>query len=52
MTVKRRSAGILLHPTSLPGRYGIRSEIDVCLVAGKAENRGGEPQREIPALLQ
>jgi 4-alpha-glucanotransferase len=23
MTVKRRSAGILLHPTSLPGRYGI-----------------------------
>jgi 4-alpha-glucanotransferase len=23
MTAKRRSAGILLHPTSLPGRYGV-----------------------------
>lgn len=23
MTVKRRSSGVLLHPTSLPGRYGV-----------------------------
>src|SRR5262245_7917655 len=23
MSTKRRSAGVLLHPTSLPGRYGI-----------------------------
>jgi Xaa-Pro dipeptidase len=36
----------------LPNRFGIRSEIDVCLLDGaKIEVRGGEPQRVMPALL-
>jgi Xaa-Pro dipeptidase len=36
----------------LPNRFGVRSEIDVCLLdGGKVEVRGGEPQRAIPALL-
>jgi Xaa-Pro dipeptidase len=36
----------------LPNRFGIRSEIDVCVLdGGKVEVRGGEPQRSVPALL-
>lgn len=35
----------------LAGRFGIRSEIDVCLPGGKAELRGGAGQTAIPALL-
>jgi Xaa-Pro aminopeptidase len=36
----------------LPNRFGIRSEIDVCLLdGGKVEVRGLEPQRAVPALL-
>jgi len=36
----------------LPNRFGIRSEVDVCLLeGGKVEVRGGEPQRAVPALL-
>jgi Xaa-Pro aminopeptidase len=36
----------------LANRFGIRSEVDVCLLeGGKVEVRGGEPQRSIPALL-
>jgi len=36
----------------LANRFGIRSEIDVCLLeGGKVEVRGGEPQRSVPALL-
>jgi len=36
----------------LPNRFGVRSEIDVCLIeGGKIEMRGGEPQQTVPALL-
>ena len=35
----------------LPGRFGIRSEIDVCLPGGKVEVRGGAPQSAVRALL-
>ncbi len=35
----------------LPGRFGIRSEIDVCLPGGKVELRGGPGQPVVPALL-
>ena len=35
----------------LPGRFGVRSEIDVCLPGGKVELRGGAGQPVIPALL-
>jgi Xaa-Pro dipeptidase len=36
----------------LANRFGIRSEIDVCLLeGGKVEVRGGDPQRAVPALL-
>jgi Xaa-Pro dipeptidase len=35
----------------LAGRFGIRSEIDVCLPGGKVELRGGAGQSEVPALL-
>lgn len=35
----------------LAGRFGIRSEIDVCLPGGKVELRGGAGQRSVPALL-
>ncbi len=35
----------------LAGRFGIRSEIDVCLPAGKVELRGGPGQPAVPALL-
>jgi len=36
----------------LPHRFGIRSEVDACILAGgKLDVRGGEPQREVPALL-
>jgi Xaa-Pro aminopeptidase len=36
----------------LPHRFGIRSEVDACILpGGKLEVRGGEPQREVPALL-
>ena len=35
----------------LAGRFGIRSEIDVCLPEGKVEIRGAG-QKEVPALLQ
>ena len=35
----------------LAGRFGIRSEIDVCLPGGKVELRGGAGQASIPALL-
>ena len=35
----------------LPGRFGIRSEVDACILPGwKLEVRGGEPQRTVPAL--
>ena len=36
----------------LANRFGIRTEIDVCLLdGGRVEVRGGEPQRAVPALL-
>ncbi|HYY51340.1 MAG TPA: M24 family metallopeptidase [Myxococcales bacterium] len=35
----------------LAGRFGIRSEIDVCLPQGKVELRGGAGQSAVPALL-
>src|SRR6266852_6066906 len=36
----------------LANRFGIRSEVDVCLLeGGKVEVRGGEPQRSVPARL-
>jgi len=35
----------------LPGRFGIRSEIDVCLPGGKVEVHGGMGQTAVPALL-
>jgi Xaa-Pro dipeptidase len=36
----------------LPHRFGIRSEVDACILpGGKLEVRGGDPQREVPALL-
>jgi len=35
----------------LPGRFGIRSEIDVCLPGGKVEVHGGAGQTSVPALL-
>jgi Xaa-Pro aminopeptidase len=35
----------------LAGRFGVRSEIDVCLPGGKVEVRGGAGQTSIPALL-
>ena len=36
----------------LPHRFGIRSEVDACILpGGKLEVRGGEAQREVPALL-
>jgi Xaa-Pro aminopeptidase len=35
----------------LAGRFGIRSEIDVCLPGGKVELRGGAGQTAVPALL-
>jgi len=36
----------------LGNRFGIRSEVDVCLLeGGRVEVRGGEPQRSVPALL-
>ncbi len=34
----------------LAGRFGIRSEVDACIIAGKLEVRGGL-QTEVPALL-
>jgi Xaa-Pro aminopeptidase len=37
----------------LAGRFGIRTEVDVCLLAGgQVSVTGGEPQRAVPALLQ
>ena len=35
----------------LAGRFGIRSEIDVCLPQGRVELRGGQGQPAVPALL-
>ena len=35
----------------LAGRFGVRSEIDVCLPGGKVELRGGAGQTAVPALL-
>ncbi|HYS10103.1 MAG TPA: M24 family metallopeptidase [Myxococcales bacterium] len=35
----------------LSGRFGIRSEIDVCLPGGRVELRGGPGQSSVPALL-
>jgi Xaa-Pro aminopeptidase len=35
----------------LAGRFGIRSEIDVCLPGGKVELRGGPGQPQVPAML-
>src|SRR2546428_286092 len=35
----------------LAGRFGIRSEIDVCLPGGRVELRGGPGQSVVPALL-
>jgi Xaa-Pro aminopeptidase len=35
----------------LAGRFGIRSEIDVCLPGGAVELRGGPGQPMVPALL-
>jgi len=36
----------------LANRFGVRSEVDVCLLeGGKLEVRGGEPQRTVPAML-
>jgi Xaa-Pro aminopeptidase len=35
----------------LAGRFGVRSEIDVCLPQGKVELRGGPGQPLVPAML-
>ena len=35
----------------LAGRFGVRSEIDVCLPGGKVEVHGGPGQTSVPALL-
>lgn len=36
----------------LANRFGVRSEVDVCLLDGsRVEVRGGEPQHTVPALL-
>jgi Xaa-Pro aminopeptidase len=35
----------------LAGRFGVRSEIDVCLPGGNVELRGGAGQSSVPALL-
>lgn len=35
----------------LAGRFGVRSEIDLCLPGGKLEPRGGSGQTSVPALL-
>jgi Xaa-Pro dipeptidase len=35
----------------LAGRFGVRSEIDVCLPGGNVELRGGPGQSTVPALL-
>jgi Xaa-Pro dipeptidase len=36
----------------LANRFGVRSEVDICLLeGGKVEVRGGEPQRAVPAML-
>jgi Xaa-Pro dipeptidase len=35
----------------LAGRFGIRSEVDVCLPQGRVELRGGSGQSAVPALL-
>jgi Xaa-Pro aminopeptidase len=35
----------------LAGRFGIRSEIDICLPGGKVEVRGGAVQTAVPAML-
>ena len=35
----------------LAGRFGVRSEIDVCLPGGRVELRGGPGQSAVPALL-
>jgi Xaa-Pro dipeptidase len=36
----------------LANRFGVRSEVDVCLFdGGRVEVRGGEPQRSVPALF-
>lgn len=35
----------------LPGRFGVRSEVDVCLPGGKVDLRGGTGQTAVPALL-
>jgi Xaa-Pro aminopeptidase len=35
----------------LAGRFGVRSEIDVCLPGGNVELRGGPGQSAVPALL-
>src|SRR2546422_1980307 len=35
----------------LAGRFGIRSEIDVCLPGGQVELRGGPGQPAVPAML-
>jgi len=35
----------------LAGRFGVRSEIDVCLPGGRVEVRGGAGQSVVPALL-
>jgi Xaa-Pro aminopeptidase len=36
----------------LAHRFGIRSEVDACILqGGKLEVRGGEPQHEVPAML-
>ena len=36
----------------LANRFGVRSEVDVCLFdGGRVEVRGGELQRSVPALL-
>jgi Xaa-Pro dipeptidase len=35
----------------LAGRFGLRSEIDVCLPGGRVELRGGAGQSVVPALL-
>ena len=35
----------------LAGRFGVRTEIDVCLPGGRVELRGGPGQSAVPALL-
>jgi Xaa-Pro aminopeptidase len=35
----------------LAGRFGVRSEINVCLPAGKVEVRGGAGQTSVPAIV-